>query len=154
MSHLLDLEFAGRMQARLGEVHDVLALPGYVAVVDDEIIGVATYAVRATRAELAVLAVDAGHRRAGVGTALLEAVVSAVRENGVSEIWMVTTNDNLDALRVYQRRDFRLAELRPGAVEESRALKASIPLTGRYGIPLRDELILVRRVATGRAGGT
>ena len=41
-SHLLDVELAGRMQARLGEVHDVLALPGLVAAVDEEVIGVAT----------------------------------------------------------------------------------------------------------------
>ena len=69
-------------------------------------------------------------------------------------MWLVTTNDNLDALRVYQRRGFRLAELRAGAVDAARALKPSIPVTGRYGIPLRDELILVRPLATAPGGGT
>ena len=33
----------------------------------------------------------------------------------------MTTNDNLAALRFYQRRGFRLAGLRPGAVDEVRA---------------------------------
>ena len=56
-------------------------------------------------------------------------------------IWLVTTNDNLDALRFYQRRGFSLCALRAGAVDDSRRrLKPSISLTGAYGIPLRDEL--------------
>jgi len=54
-------------------------------------------------------------------------------------------NDNVDALRFYQRRGFRLAALRPGAVDASRAtLKPEIPPTGAYGIPLRDELVLTK----------
>jgi hypothetical protein len=54
----------------------------------------------------------------------------------------MTTNDNLRALRFYQRRGLRLAALYPGAVEESRRLKPSIPLIGENGIPIRDELEL------------
>lgn len=143
-SRLLDAEVAGRRQVRLGEIHDVLALPGVVAEVGAALVGVATYAVEGERAELAVLAVSSGHRRQGIGGALVESVVSAVTEAGAGELWLVTTNDNLDALRLYQRRGFRLSELRPGAVDVSRTLKPSIPLVGRHGIPLRDELVLVR----------
>jgi acetolactate synthase regulatory subunit len=56
----------------------------------------------------------------------------------------VTTNDNVDALRFYQRRGFRLDTLRAGAVDEARrGLKPLIPESGRYAIPLRDELELV-----------
>lgn len=58
----------------------------------------------------------------------------------------MTTNDNLDALRLYQRHGFRLAALRPGAVDRSRHLKPDIPAIGAYGLPLRDELLLVRTI--------
>ena len=143
-SRLLDLEVAGRLQVRLGEAHDVLELPGFVADVDGELVGVATYAVEGERAELAVLAVASGHRLRGTGSALVEAVVTAVGDQGAAEVWLVTTNDNLDALRLYQRRGFRLRELRPGAVDVSRTLKPSIPAVGQHGIPRRDELVLVR----------
>ena len=143
-SRLLDAEVAGRRQIRLGEVHDVLALPGVVAEVAGGLVGVATYAVAGERAELAALAVSSAHRRRGIGGALIEAVVSAVTDAGASELWLVTTNDNLDALGLYQRRGFRLSELRPGAVDVSRRVKPSIPVVGSYGIPLRDELVLVR----------
>jgi len=55
----------------------------------------------------------------------------------------MTTNDNLRALGFYQRRGFRLASLRPGAVDEARrTLKPEIPEIGDDGIPIRDELDL------------
>jgi hypothetical protein len=54
----------------------------------------------------------------------------------------VTTNDNLGALRFYQRRGLRLVALHVGAVAESRRLKPSIPEVGHDGIPIRDELEL------------
>ncbi len=63
---------------------------------------------------------------------------------GCGTLWCTTTNDNVDALRLYQRRGFRLVRLRPGAVEESRLVKPEIPRVGAHGIPLRDELDLER----------
>ena len=143
-SRLLDADVAGRRQIRLGEVHDVLALPGVVAEVGGGLVGVATYKVEGERAELAALAVSSAHRHRGIGSALIGAVVAAATDAGASELWLVTTNDNLDALGLYQRRGFRLSELRPGAVDLSRRLKPTIPVVGQHGIPRRDELVLVR----------
>jgi hypothetical protein len=58
-------------------------------------------------------------------------------------VWLVTTNDNVDALRFYQCRGWRLAALRVGAVDDARArLKPGLPEVGQYGISLRDEMIL------------
>ena len=71
-----------------------------------------------------------------MGTALIETVLA---ETGCRRLWLITTNDNTDALRFYQRRGFRLAELHPGAVDRSRAtLKPEIPVIGDHGIPIRD----------------
>jgi len=94
-------------------------------------------------AELTCLVVAAGHRRQGVGRALLERTVAALAAAGVRRAWLVTTNDNLAALALYQQSGFRLSALRPGVVDEARReLKPSIPAVGEYGIPLRDELEL------------
>ena len=68
------------------------------------------------------------------------------RRSACREVWLTTTNDNVDALRFYQRRGFRLAQLRPGAVDQSRQRKPEIPRVGDYGIPLRDEIDLTRPV--------
>jgi GNAT superfamily N-acetyltransferase len=85
----------------------------------------------------------AAERLRGVGTALLRAVEEVAARSGCSSLWLVTTNDNLDALRFYQRRGFRLTELHAGAVDDSHArLKPEIPRAGSFGIDLRDELVL------------
>jgi hypothetical protein len=55
-------------------------------------------------------------------------------------------NDDVEALRFYQRRDFRLAELHVGTADAARERKPWIPLVGAHGIPVRDELVLVRQL--------
>lgn len=51
-------------------------------------------------------------------------------ENGCRVLRLTTTNDNLPALRFYQKRGFVLHRLLPGAVERSREIKPEIPLLG------------------------
>jgi hypothetical protein len=59
-------------------------------------------------------------------------------------IWVVTTNDNLGALAFYQRRGFRLGDVRIGAIDEARrTLKPAIPMIGQHRIELHDEIDLV-----------
>jgi ribosomal protein S18 acetylase RimI-like enzyme len=138
----LDAAFGGPHQVRRGEVVDVLALPGFVAELDGRPVGLVTYRVQEEQCELAFLA--AFERHMGIGTALLDALLHAVE--GSERIWLVTTNDNLEALRFYQRRGFVLAALYAGAVDEARRhLKPQISRVGEFGIPLRDELELEMR---------
>ena len=61
-------------------------------------------------------------------------------------MWLVTANDNLDALRFHQRRGVRIVGVSPGVVDEARALQPSIPVTGAYGIPPHDEPTLAMRL--------
>ena len=126
--------------ARRGVLEDALAHPSLIAL-DDGLTGVLTYVLDGHQCE--VLTLHAARRRAGTGTALIAAVKQLAREAGCTRLWLITTNDNVDALRFYQRRGFRLAALHAGAVDESRArLKPEIPRIGDHGIPLRDELEL------------
>jgi GNAT superfamily N-acetyltransferase len=127
----------GRGMARSSsELEAVVALSE-----DGERLGYATYAVEGETAEL--VTIDALRPGAGVGRSLLAAVAAAARAAGCGRLLVMTTNDNLVALRFYQRAGFRLLELRPGAVGEARRLKPSIPLLGAEGIPIRDEIDLV-----------
>ncbi len=124
--------------ARKGELVDALAQAHLIA---GELQGVLTYVIDGTDCE--VLTLHAEPRHTGAGTALLEAVERVAREAGCTRLWLITTNDNVDALRFYQRRGFRLKALHAGAVDDARArLKPQISKTGDYGIPLRDELEL------------
>ncbi len=123
-----------------GRVHDAAQLPALVSVDGDEVTGVATYAVENGACEL--VTIDALRPPSGVGTALINAVAAEARAAGARRLWLITTNDNLDALRFYQRRGFRLVAVHRDAVAESRRLKPAIPEVGSFGIPLRDELEL------------
>jgi ribosomal protein S18 acetylase RimI-like enzyme len=125
-----------------GRVRYPAELPALVAVDDSGVrVGLASYEVEGTTAE--VVTIDALRTGAGVGRRLLDAVAEAARAAGARRLLVMTTNDNLVALRFYQRAGLRLAALRPGAVDEARSLKPSIATTGRDGIPIRDEIDLV-----------
>jgi len=127
-----------------GSVLRPAELPGYIAERAGRVVGLLTYQVLG--AVLEIVTLNAIDRRTGVGTRLVEACAGTARRCGCREIRLTTTNDNIDALRFYQRRGFRLAELRPGAVDRSRQQKPGIPKVGDYGIPLRDEIDLTRAV--------
>jgi len=135
-----------RLVARLDELHDAASDDAIVAVDDrGSIVGLATYRASGDTAELTTLRVS--ERTAGTGSALVEAVVAAIAALGARRLWLITTNDNLDALRFYQRRGFRLVEIRSGAVDRSRAtIKPSITEIGELDIPIRDEIVLERSI--------
>jgi len=120
-------------------------MAGFIAERSDRLAGLLTYQLLGADT-LEIVTLNALDRRAGIGTMLIEAVVAKARRFGCREIRLTTTNDNVDALRFYQRRGFRLAELRAGEVDRARQHKPEIPQVGDYGIPLRDEIDLARPV--------
>jgi GNAT superfamily N-acetyltransferase len=136
----LEAESARRV-ARGGELVEVFDHPMLIAETEDGPAGVLTYIVREGACE--ILTLHATRQWRGAGTALIAGVRSLAEEAGCRRLWLVTTNDNVDALRFYQRRGFRLVAVRPGAVDDARRrLKPEIGEVGAYGIPLRDELEL------------
>jgi GNAT superfamily N-acetyltransferase len=114
--------------------------PGFLAEVGGAPVGMTAYEIVGDTCEIVFL--DSGPQQAGIGTALVDAVREIARRAGCRRLWLITTNDNLTALRFYQRRGFVLAALRPNAMVAARLLKPEIPLVGEFGIPLRDELEL------------
>ena len=137
------------MQARRGELVDVLEggpEDALVSVLGDRAVGLITWFAGET-AEVRALAVASEARGRGIGRALLAGAEAAMRAAGVRRAWLVTTNDNLVALALYQKAGWRLAAARVGAVEAlRRSVKPSIPEIGEHGIPLRDELELEKEL--------
>jgi len=125
-----------------GSLHQADELPGFVAVMAGQPVGLVTY--RHAGNECEVTSLDSLLERCGIGSRLLVAVEETARRQGLTRVWLITTNDNLSALGFYQRRDYRLVAVHAGALAESRLLKPSIPLTGIDGIPLRDEIELAK----------
>ncbi len=121
-----------------GRIHIAASLPGFVTILNEEPVGLVTYRIFENECEVITLnSVAAG---IGVGTTLLTMVKETAIKANCNRIWLITTNDNVDAMRFYQRRGFSFAALYINALEESRRLKPELSLTGLYGIPLRDEI--------------
>ena len=126
---------------RHGIAYDAGALPALVCIDGaGDRAGVVSYQI--ADGQLEIVSIDATTPRHGAGSALLDAAVGVARSEGCWRAWLITTNDNLDALRFYQRRGWRLVQVHQGAVDAARALKPQIPKTGAYGIDIHDEIEL------------
>jgi ribosomal protein S18 acetylase RimI-like enzyme len=123
-----------------GKTHHIQDLGALIAWNGDTRVGAATYHMGQQDCEL--LSINATVEGLGVGTALLTALEQMVRQTGLRRVWLITSNDNLDALRFYQRRGYRIVAVYPNAIDEARKIKPSIPMVGYYDIPIHDELEL------------
>jgi GNAT superfamily N-acetyltransferase len=131
-----------------GRLHRTADLSWLVAGPEQQWLGVAGYRLDGDECELVVL--EAFERHRGTGTLLLDAVAGIARQAGARRLWLITTNDNTDGLRFYQRRGMRLARLWRDAVSEARrTLKPEIPPSGEFGIPITDELELEMILSEG-----
>lgn len=104
------------------------------------VVGLITFIQRATNLE--IISVDSTIKSKGIGTALINHLEKTSRDLSVKKISVITTNDNLEALRFYQKNGYRIVEVFPNAVKEARKIKPSIPLFAANGIPILDELRL------------
>jgi GNAT superfamily N-acetyltransferase len=135
--------------------YDLRSLPTLVAVgapgAVDAVAGALVW--RLDERGLEVVSIAARSPGGGAGGTLLAGAVATARQHGARRLWLVTTNDNLPALRFYQRRGLRIAGVDIGAVDRARKIKPTIPTVGIDGIALRDELILELRLDTGAEEG-
>lgn len=123
-----------------GEIIDLGIVDGWYAYESGEVIGLITY--RMTADGMEILSLDSLRENQGIGTTLLNRAISEARKIGILRITLITTNDNLSALRFYQKRGFDIVRLYYNAIDQSRKLKPEIPLFGMDGIPLKHEIEL------------
>src|SRR5207342_862604 len=101
-----------------GRLVDVLALPGFVAEQDGDWIGYLSYENREGHME--IIALEALVERQGVASALLAQSTRVAIADDVSRLWLLTSNDNTEALRFYQRRGFVLVAVHRDAITHAR----------------------------------
>ena len=93
-----------------GELPTVQVL---VAEVDGGVVGHAVASLVVDIAELQRIAVDPAHRRSGVATALLDAVVVAARDAGADCLLLEVRADNAGAVAFYAHHGFAEIDRRP-----------------------------------------
>ncbi|PLX35851.1 MAG: hypothetical protein C0606_17295 [Hyphomicrobiales bacterium] len=89
-----------------------------------------------------LLSLDSLDTREGAGTALVAHLLFEARKRGCARLRAVIGNDATEALRFLQKRGGRIVALTPGSLDEARQRHPDIPLTGRDGLPMRDEIAL------------
>ncbi|MCA9796268.1 MAG: GNAT family N-acetyltransferase [Candidatus Eremiobacteraeota bacterium] len=111
---------------------DASALAALVARRGRQPVGLATFE---QDRDCQLVTLDSLEPRQGIGRKLVEAVAAQAR----GRLWLITTNDNLEALAFYLRSGFRLVAVHREAVTANRHLKPEIPLVGAHGIAIEDE---------------
>ena len=124
--------------ARLGELLDPIEQEGIVAELDGRPVALLT--VHEADRGLEVLTLHSELHGVGAGTRLLETALRVAEASHAPRLWLVTSNDNLDAIGWYLRRGMSVARVHAGAANADRsALKPEIPETNPdNGIPIRD----------------
>ena len=139
---LVDEAWSGPWLVINGKRWDTRILPGLAALdANGMVIGYLLYAMHDGLCE--IMALESLRQGIGVGTKLVQQVIVIAGNQGIQKVAVMTTNDNLHALRFYQKHGFVLQELRKGIVSTSRTLKPEIPQNGIDGIPIRDEIELL-----------
>lgn len=121
-----------------GAVIDMRKTEGIAVYDGRDIIGLLTYLVTDNVCE--ITSFNSLRENEGIGTELINRVIETAGQRGCKKLIVVTTNDNINAIRFYQKRGFDMARLYRNALDLSRKLKPGIPTIGENGIPLKHEI--------------
>ncbi len=140
VKQLLSKSWGSDFMITKGQIHYYESLDGYLAIEDDKIVGVLTF--RKSDDEVEIISLDSFKENTGIGTALLNKVTDFAKQNSIKRLWLITTNDNLNALRFYQKRNWSITAIHKDAVTKAREIKTTISIFGYNDIPLRHEIEL------------
>ncbi len=124
--------------------YNIVELPNCIGELNGKPVGFVSYTQGGGSRE--IVALYCAIENQGIGTALIERVKEAAKTDGCTSVWVMTTNDNTQALRFYQKRGFVIKAIRTNVMEEQRKVKPTIPLLGNNNIPIRDEIELEIRL--------
>lgn len=121
-----------------GAIIDMTQVDGIVVYDNEKIVGLLTYVITDHTCEITSL--NSLSEKQGIGTSLIQHIIAIAHQKQCKRIIVVTTNDNIQAIRFYQRRGFDMARFYHNALDISRKLKPEIPLIGENDIPLQHEI--------------
>jgi ribosomal protein S18 acetylase RimI-like enzyme len=101
--------------------HNPAELAGFVGIEADERLGLITYSI--TGEDCEVVTLNSLRPIRGIGTALLGAVKQVADERGL-RLWLITTDENTNAMRFYENRGMTRRAVHRDFVEVVRRYKA------------------------------
>ena len=120
-----------------GKAHKAEDLDGVLVYENEKIIGLGLYKIEN---DCEIVLLETFVRNKGIGTQLIENIKHIAIKNNCKRIWLVTTNENINAIYFYQKRGFYISNIYINAMEEARKIKPEIPIIAENGIELRDEI--------------
>ena len=121
-----------------GKIIDGTKLDGFLAVKDNEIIGLITYMIENNECE--IVSLNSFEENKGIATRLINIVKELAVKKKCVRLKLITTNDNIKGIEFYQKRGFVFSNIYVNAIESSRKLKPEIPMFADNGLPIRDEI--------------
>jgi N-acetylglutamate synthase-like GNAT family acetyltransferase len=118
--------------------YESIDLSGFIIENNKQKLVICLYKIENNECEMIVL--EAFEQRIGMGTALLNRLIENCSNDKIKRIWLITTNDNIDALRYYQKHGFEIVCIYRNEIDYSRKMKPEIPIIGNYGIKIKDEI--------------
>lgn len=100
-----------------GKEIDMTKTEGFYFSKGEDIIGLITYIVYENILE--VTSLDSLQENQGIGSKLLDAVIYEAKNRRLQKIVLITTNDNINAIRFYQKRGFDMVRLYHNALNIS-----------------------------------
>lgn len=129
--------FASDQVVSRGRLHRCTSLPGFVALIDGNRVGLVQYCMEGD--ELEVVTLISQRSGIGVGKHLVDNILALAAERASKRCWLVTTNNNFRAIRFYEKLGWTRVAIHENAVDEARKIKPDIPEIDSAGVPIRDE---------------
>jgi ribosomal protein S18 acetylase RimI-like enzyme len=140
VAEILETEWGSPICISRGKHLDASTLPGFIAQTTREVRGIVTY--HYTDHECEIVTLNSFQHDQRIGSSLVEHAEEAAQQLGAQRLWLITSNDNIEAIAFYQKQGFRISAIYPDAITEARNHKPEIPLIAENGIALRDEVEL------------
>ena len=120
-----------------GKIYKAENLDGILTYDNEKIIGLGLYYIKGNECEIVLL--ETFIQNKGIGTKIIERIKKIAKAKSCKRIWLITSNENINAIRFYQKRGFHISNIYINAMEESRKIKPEIPKE-ENGIEIRDEI--------------
>jgi ribosomal protein S18 acetylase RimI-like enzyme len=122
------------------EYQDLSILDGFLAFEENKLIG--QILLNYDNNDCEIVELHTKKQGVGIGTELIKKSVEKAKNKGCRRIWVSTSNDNIDALKFYQKRMFFMCKIHKNHLDKVRAKHPHIPEYGDYGILLKDQIEL------------
>lgn len=121
-----------------GKVHHYEDLSGFLLLEAQKVVGMITFIKHP--GEIEITSLNSMRESRGIGNWLVEQVVELARKEKRKRLWLITTNDNLNAMKFYQKREWSMCAIHLNGADRARKLKPTIPKFGYFGIPIEHEV--------------